>query len=118
LSKILIADQNRDFWDLAVFALRFAGHEAVGVSDGEECLRIAKQTKPDLILIDDNLPRLDVDTAAIRVVLMHSTEQHLATHTPGGDGEEEMIIKPVDNIDQLVRQVNSLLRMRNPARTK
>ncbi len=68
-----------------------------------------------LILIDDNMHRLDVDTGAIRVVLMHSTGQELAPHTPGEDAGEDIIIKPVD-IDQLVRQVNSLLKRRNRPR--
>ena len=113
LARIIVADHDREFRDLAIFALRFAGHEAVGASDGEECRSLAERTKPDLILMDDNLPRMDVDTGLVRVVLMHSPDQALETHPDDAERGEEIIIKPSD-IDQLVRQVNKLLKKRNP----
>ncbi len=75
MARIIVADHDRKFRDLAVFALRFAGYEAVGASDGEECRSLAERIKPDLILIDDNLPRMDVDMGLARVLLMHSPEQ-------------------------------------------
>jgi two-component system response regulator (stage 0 sporulation protein F) len=59
LAKILIAVKDRDIRDLIIFALRFGGYDTFGVSTGEECCTLAKQIRPDLILLDFDLPMMD-----------------------------------------------------------
>jgi CheY-like chemotaxis protein len=55
LTKILIADRDREFRELLIFSLRFAGYFTFGAADGAECLAMVKQHWPDLILLDQLL---------------------------------------------------------------
>ncbi len=120
MGKIIIADHDRDFREMAIFALRFAGHEAFGASDGGECLRIAKQVKPDLILVEVNMPvidgydpcrllKQDEVTASIPVVLMQSPGQERDAQFGIKECGEDIIFKPIDP-DQLTDRVKEWLK--------
>ena len=49
MAKILIAEDERDIRDLVAFTLRFAGHEVVVATNGEEAVTMAPDVNPDLI---------------------------------------------------------------------
>ncbi len=55
MTKILIADSDREVRELLIFSLRFAGYFAFGAADGAECLAMVKQHQPALILLDQLL---------------------------------------------------------------
>ena len=59
MAKILIADDEQDIRDLLTFTLRFAGHEVVVASNGEEAFHLAQQEKPELVLLDVRMPRMN-----------------------------------------------------------
>ena len=59
MAKILVADDDREVRELSIFTLRFAGHEVVGASNGEEAIVEAKVHAPDLILMDVRMPKLN-----------------------------------------------------------
>ena len=44
MAKILIAEDERDIRDLVAFTLRFAGHEVVTATSGEEAVTTAAET--------------------------------------------------------------------------
>ena len=54
--KALVVDDDRVLADLVVFTLRRAGNEAVVASDAGSAIRRWREDKPDLILLDVNLP--------------------------------------------------------------
>ena len=56
---ILIADDDPHIRELLAFALGKAGLDTVEASDGEEALARAATHKPDLIVLDINMPRMD-----------------------------------------------------------
>lgn len=59
LQKILIADDqpmNREMLEEMLISL---GYEAIVTSNGEEALQKIEQAKPDLALIDIQMPKLD-----------------------------------------------------------
>ncbi len=58
MAKILIAEDERDIRDLVAFTLRFAGHEVLVATNGEEAVSMAPQVNPDLILMDVRMPRM------------------------------------------------------------
>jgi DNA-binding response OmpR family regulator len=58
MTKILIAEDERDIRDLITFTLRFANYEVVAASNGEEAVSLARQEVPDLILMDVRMPRM------------------------------------------------------------
>ena len=54
--RALVVDDDRVIADLVVFTLRRAGYEAVIANDATSTLRRWREDKPDLILLDINLP--------------------------------------------------------------
>jgi DNA-binding response OmpR family regulator len=57
---ILVIDDTEDTRDFIVkYVLEPAGYRILTAKDGEEGLRVALQHRPDLILLDMNMPRLD-----------------------------------------------------------
>ena len=81
--KILIVDDSRFFRLANERALTKAGHRVVCAGDGEEGLRMAREHKPDLIVLDMMLPilsgpsvlrelRKDLQTVSIPVMVLTS----------------------------------------------
>jgi CheY-like chemotaxis protein len=58
-ARILVIEDNTANLDLMVYLIGAFGHIAVSARDGEEGLRAAAEMKPDLILCDVDLPKLD-----------------------------------------------------------
>ena len=56
---ILIADDHDDNRELLQLLLMGAGYEVKEARDGSECLTIARQEPPDLIVMDLSMPVLD-----------------------------------------------------------
>jgi len=54
--KALVVDDDRVLADLVVFTLRRAGNEAIVASDAGSAIRRWRDDKPDLIILDVNLP--------------------------------------------------------------
>jgi len=59
MAKILIADDEQDIRDLLTWTLRFAGHEVVVASDGEEACHLARRERPALALLDVRMPKMN-----------------------------------------------------------
>jgi CheY-like chemotaxis protein len=57
--KILIVEDNPQNLKVAMMALRPGGYEFVQAVDGEEAVRVAIEEKPDLILMDIQLPKMN-----------------------------------------------------------
>src|SRR5262252_5547142 len=57
--RILIVDDEADLVSVLEFGLKSAGYEVIWAADGQEGLKMARESKPDLILLDLMLPKLD-----------------------------------------------------------
>jgi len=62
--KILIADDNRDAAQSLGTLLELSNHEVLIAHDGEEALRISRQTMPDAMILDIGMPRVTGDQVA------------------------------------------------------
>lgn len=67
MPKILITEDETDIRQLIFFTLQFAGFEVVQGKNGEEAVMLSKQEKPDLILMDVRMPKMDGFTAATQI---------------------------------------------------
>jgi signal transduction histidine kinase len=65
--NILIADDNQDALESLALMLRMEGHEVVCASDGEEALLLAGQRKPEIVVLDVGMPKLDGCEVARRI---------------------------------------------------
>ena len=57
--KILVCDDEMQYAQVIAFKFRNAGYEVTTALDGQEALKSAKAQKPDLIITDYQMPRLD-----------------------------------------------------------
>jgi len=119
MTKILIAEDERDIRDLITFTLRFAGYEVVAGSNGEEAVTLALQEIPDLILLDVRMPRMtgyeacakikeDLKTRDIPVIFLSAKGQDNEIQTGMDAGATEYLLKPFAP-DQLIARIQALL---------
>ena len=116
--RILVVDDNVDSADSLVMLLRLLGHEAEVARDGVEAVETALRTRPDVVLLDIGLPRLNGFEAARRIRLSpHGRGMKLIAVTGWGQDEDrdlsrsagfdEHLVKPVD-IDRLASLLEDL----------
>jgi DNA-binding response OmpR family regulator len=119
MAKILIAEDERDIRDLITFTLRFAGHEVVATTNGEEAYEKAKEAAPDLIIMDVRMPRMtgyeackrmkELDSLkAVPVVFLSAKGQEAEVQAGLEAGAVEYILKPFAP-DKLTERVKQLL---------
>ena len=55
-NKILIVEDEKDIRGLIIYALEAKGYETISADDGEKALKMLKENKPDLVILDWMLP--------------------------------------------------------------
>lgn len=65
--RILLVDDNRDAVRLLARVLKTLGHDVAEAHDGVEAVHAAESLRPDLILLDIGMPRMDGYEAARRI---------------------------------------------------
>ena len=59
MAKVLIIEDNATNLVLAIFLLESVGHTVISATDAETGLSLARAQRPDLILMDIQLPGMD-----------------------------------------------------------
>jgi two-component system cell cycle response regulator DivK len=59
MARILVVEDEPNNLELALRIVRHAGHEATVATDGFAALELAREYRPQLILLDLQLPKLD-----------------------------------------------------------
>jgi CheY-like chemotaxis protein len=57
--RIVVADDNRDGAESLAMLLQVMGHEARTAHDGEEALALVSEFRPDVVLLDIGMPKLN-----------------------------------------------------------
>ena len=58
-NKILVVDDEFDMVEMLSMRLEAAGYQVISASDGQEGLNKARSEKPDLIILDLMMPKVD-----------------------------------------------------------
>ncbi len=120
MTKILVAEDEKDIRELIAFTLRFAEYEVVLASNGAEAVEMARAERPTLILMDVRMPRLtgydacrqlkeDPQTRDIPIVFLSAKGQEAEIQQGLASGAEQYILKPFAP-DDLIRQVKDILK--------
>ena len=117
---ILVVEDNQDNRELIVKALSVNGYNVIEAVDGEEAIDKAKSEKPDLILMDLFIPKID-GYEVTRILKGNDELKNIpviacTAHAMKGDMEAALaagcdgyIPKPID-VRELSNQINSFLR--------
>ncbi len=119
MSTILLIEDNEMSRDMLSRRLQRRGYSVVTAADGEEGVRLARETAPDLILMDLGLPVLDGWGASRMLKADEATRGipliALTAHAMAGDearardvGCDDFDTKPVD-LDRLLSKIETLL---------
>ena len=118
--KILIVEDDDVFISLLQENFKNTEFEIITARDGEEGLTKAKEEKPDLILLDILLPKMDgievavkLKESAIRIPIIYltnvkDTERISQTMAIGG-GEDDYIVKTDVRIEDVINRVRQKL---------
>jgi len=119
MTKILLVEDHEELWDFLSRRLRRRGFDVVLAHDGQQGVDMARAERPDVVLMDMNLPvmdgwtaartlRADPDTAGIPIIA-------LTAHAMSGDRERMLEAgcndyhpKPVD-FPQLLQQIDAAM---------
>jgi two-component system OmpR family response regulator len=116
---IMIIDDEAGMRDLLADALKLAGFETVTAADAMIALTQLRTTKPDLLIVDINMPMMDGFEFIERIrgngdntpALMLSARGDRADITKGLTlGADDYMTKPLQGLEELVLRVKAILR--------
>jgi CheY-like chemotaxis protein len=116
---LVIADDDSSITTLLNMTLKKAGFDTHVASDGGQAVDLAKKVRPDLMIVDVNMPHRDgfevlamlrqnPDTSATKVLMLTACEQEVDVLRGFGLGADDYVIKPFNPMEISAR-VKSLL---------
>jgi class 3 adenylate cyclase/CheY-like chemotaxis protein len=122
-SRILVVDDTPNNVKLLTDLLTVRGYDVVTATDGDEALLRVKDSKPDLVLLDVMMPRMngydtcrairaDPSTGILPVVMVTALDPSTERIKGIEAGADDFLTKPI-NAQELLARVKSLLRVQS-----
>ena len=120
MKKILIVDDEEKVRKLVEVTLSVGGLEILHASSGEEALRVARETKPNIILLDIMMPggldgfdvcrvlKEDPDTKDIYVIMLTAKGQEADKNRGLTLGADDYFVKPFSPME-LMDKIDAIL---------
>lgn len=118
LARILVAEDETSLNDLLQDALRMNGYETISAKHGLEALRLIREEKPDLVILDINMPQLDGfgvieklrnENNNVPVIVLTARDQRDDKSIGFGLGADDFVTKPF-GLEELLMRVAAVLR--------
>lgn len=117
--RVLIVDDEPDVVESVKFSLELENIECLEAYDGEEALSKAKKEKPDLIILDIMLPKIngykvsrllkfDEAYKNIPIIMLTARAQEKDKQLGEDTGADEYVTKPFE-MDELIKLVKKYL---------
>lgn len=121
-AKVLVADDEEYIRDLVSSALRIAGFESMTADDGSRALAAVATHRPDLLILDVGMPRLDGfavlqrvrQTSDVPVIFLTGRAEEVDRVVGLELGADDYVLKPY-SLRELVARVRA--RLRRPGTT-
>jgi two-component system response regulator VicR len=118
--KILVVDDEKNIVDVVAFNLHKEGYEVVVARDGESCLAAFANEKPDLVILDIMMPKMDGFEACRRIrqtsqvpIIMLTARAEEVDKVLGLElGADDYVVKPF-GVRELLARVKANLRRRD-----
>ena len=116
-ARILVADDDDLMRDLVATVLSAAGHEVIQAPDGPSALRELYANRPDLLVLDVEMPALNGwatlervrDLSDVPVLMLTARASELERVRGLRAGADDYLVKPFGN-QELAARVHALLR--------
>ena len=120
MARILVIEDEPDIQQILEYNLREKGHKVFIASKGEEGLRIAREKRPDLVLLDLMLPDIpgteickalksDPATRNTQVVMLTAKGEEIDRVVGFELGADDYVVKPF-SVRELLLRVQAILR--------
>ena len=120
MARVVVVDDEADLRQVIEFNLSAAGHEVIVVGTGTEGLRVVRERKPEVVLLDIMLPDisgLEVcrqikaagDTKSVLVVLLTARGEEIDRVVGFEIGADDYVVKPF-SVRELTLRVSAILR--------
>ena len=128
MKKILVVEDEVSLQKAMVDVLKINGYEALGALDGESGLSRAQKEKPDLILLDIILPKMngfdvlktlksDAATKDIPVIVLTNLEGTMDVEQALTLGATTYLVKTNYELEDIVKRVKDTLEKTNRSGT-
>ena len=128
MAKVLVVEDNPANMKLTTMLLHTAGHDVLSALDAETALRLAHEQRPDLILMDIQLPDMDglaatallkhdPATASIPIIALSALAMKADEERSQTAGCDAYIVKPL-RYKELYAVMEPLLVQQGPADTR
>jgi two-component system response regulator MprA len=119
--RILVVDDEPAITDFIALGLHHEGYEVATAGDGHQGLRAVDEFKPDLVILDVMMPRLDgfelcraIAGEPRRGIIILSARDETTDRIHGLElGADDYLVKPFE-FGELLARVKAVLRRRTP----
>ena len=123
-TRILVVDDEPEILGVFTLILNAAGYDVLTASTGQHGLQLAREKRPDLVLLDVMLPDLngmevckqiksDPDLRDVFVVLISGGATNAAHKVEGLEsGADDYMVKPLDS-EELLARIRTIVRLRD-----
>ncbi len=120
MARILVIEDETNVVQVLDYNLRQAGYDVLAAARGQEGLRLAREQRPDLVLLDLMLPDLsgteicralkdDAATRAVPVVMLTARSEEIDRVVGFELGADDYITKPF-SVRELMLRIRAILR--------